>query len=474
MIAIFIIISFVISLSVYLLKNNIVTKFISTIFLLLLMALNVYAYIHLNEESSIYFKFDSMGVVLMSILSILSIATFYHSYLYLKRHNFTHTQEAGYYAALMMLITAMTTAYFAENIAVLWVSIEATTLFVSVLIFFERTEEALEAAWKYLFISSVGVALAFIGILFLSMATTGYGFNGLSFSHLLTLTQSMNPNWLKIAFLLVLTGYSAKMGVFPLYTVTVDAHTVAPPPISAFISTTLMNVGFLGIFRVFVLMTHTPVLHWVQNVLLIVGTVSILMSSIQLLRIKHYKRLYAFSSLEHMGIVALGLGVGGIGYYAALLHIVFHSFIKAGLFYQIGQVHNYFKSYWIKDAAGYFKLNPVGALMLIFGFVSILAIPPSGMFITEFLTLKAMFLNKHYVLGIFILILLSIIIYSFSKNILHLLYGETEISSEYQKIKPNYYETVSQFILFSLVVYLGINPPAFLTDLINDALAILN
>jgi len=309
----FIILSFFMSISIFLFGNNSITKVLSVIFLLMLSALIGYSYMHLGQVDSTYYKYDNLGVLLSLVLGILSLATFYHSTIYLKRHQFTAKQEAIYYASLIMLVTAMICAYFAENVAVLWVSIEATTLFVSILIFHERTKEALEAAWKYLFVSSVGIALAFIGILFLSITASGSGITDLSFKHLRDITHLMNPIWLKMAFLLVLTGFSAKMGLFPLHTVAVDAHTVAPPPISAFISTTLMNVGFLGIFRIFTIISQTGVLQWAQNVLLIVGVISVFMSAIQLLRIKHYKRMFAFSSLEHMGIVALGLGVGGLG-----------------------------------------------------------------------------------------------------------------------------------------------------------------
>ncbi len=469
----FIISSIIISLIVFLAKNNVVTKLLSTLFLLSLFAIITYAYIHIEQINSTYYKFDNLGLLLASVLGILSLATFYHSKLYLKRHKFNNKQQAIYYTSLIMLITAMMSAYFAENIAVLWVSIEATTLFVSILIFHERSKDALEAAWKYLFVSSVGVAVAFIGILFLSITASNNGIADLSLSHLLEISQKMNPIWLKMAFLLVLTGFSAKMGLFPLYTVAVDAHTVAPPPISAFISTTLMNVGFLGIFRIFTIISQTEVLQWAQNVLLIAGVLSVFMSAIQLLKVKHYKRMFAFSSLEHMGIVAIGLGVGGIGYYAAILHIVFHSFVKAGLFYQIGQVHQFYKSYWIKDVSGYFKRNPIGGLAMILGVISILAIPPSGLFISEFLIFKAMFVAKHYYIGIFVLILLTVIIYSFSKNAFHLLYDDKK-HTETEVVVANSYETISQFILFGLVIYLGINPPIFFTDLINSAIAILN
>lgn len=469
----FIIISLVISLLIFFIRSRKANIILSGLYLMLLFSLNGYAFLHAEQISSEYYKFDSFGLLLSFVLGILSLATFYHSRLYLKRHNFLPKQEALYYASLILLISAMMSAYFAENIAVMWISIEATTLFVSVLIFHERSKDALEAAWKYLFVSTIGVALAFIGILFLSITVSSKGITDLSLMRLMDAAKLMDPTWLKMTFLLVLTGFSAKMGLFPLHAVAVDAHTVAPPPISAFISTALMNVGFLGIFRVFGIIASTESLQWAQNVLIIAGILSVFMSAIQLLRIKHYKRMFAFSSLEHMGIVALGLGVGGIGYYAAVLHIVFHSFVKAGLFYQIGQVHQFFKSYWIKDAAGYFKLNPVGSLSMILGVISILAIPPSGLFISEFLIFKALFIAGNFAIGILVLALLTLIIYTFSKHAFHLLYGETEYPLT-ESVKANPFEPLSQFILFGLVIYLGINPPDFFTELINSAIAVLN
>ena len=470
----FIIIAIVICLAIFVAKNNLVTKMLSITFLVLLAGINALAYQNYNAVSGHYFKFDAIGLILSLVLCLLSVATFYHSSLYLKRHSFSPKQISRYYVSLIMLITSMMSAYFAENVTVMWVSIEATTLFVSNLIFFERSKDALEAAWKYLFVCSVGVAFAFIGILFLSVTASDNNVTELSLSSLIGIASSMNPIWLKMSFILVLTGFSAKMGLFPLHTVAVDAHTVAPPPISAFISTALMNVGFLGVFRFLAIVSHSSVLHWAMNVLLISGCLSVFMSAIQLLKIKHYKRMFAFSSLEQMGIVALGLGIGGIGYYAAILHIIFHSFVKAGLFYQIGQTYSYFHSYYIKDIKGYFKINPVGSMMLIAGLLLILAIPPSGMFVSEFYIFKSIIFKQHYLLAIFISLMLTLIVYSFSKNIFSLLYGERDNDVVLHKKRVNYYETISQFVLFGLTIYLGVNPPVFLTDLIKSAVGVLN
>jgi hydrogenase-4 component F len=468
---VFFVISIIISSLIFLLRKKTVNLVLTSLFVATQICLSVYSFIHKGETDSAYFTFDAIGIILSMVLSLLSITTLYHSILYLNRHTSGIKNECIYFASLVMLISSMTGAYFANHLAVMWVCIEATTLFVAMLIFHERSKVALEAAWKYLYVSSIGVTIAFMGLLFLSAISNAHGIKSLDMKQLTIIAKEMNPIYLKITFLLVLVGFSAKMGIVPLHTVTIDAHTAAPFPISAFISTTLMNVGFLGIFRLFTIVAHTEIINWTNSLLIIVGTLSIAMSSIQLLRIKHFKRMFAFSSLEHMGIIALALSLGKAGYYAAILHIVFHSFVKAGLFYQIGQVYNFFKSYWISDTGNYFKINPVGSLVLILGFISITAMPPSGLFISEFLVFKALFALKHYALACFILFLFTIIIYVFAKHLFFLLYSNSPENKNFEKIKINRFETISQFVLFGLVIYLGFNPPVFFTDLIKSAIS---
>ena len=474
MLIVFFILSIVISLLIYFIKNDLLTKILLGVFMISHIFISIYAYKNLGATNSFFYKFDAAGVLLSFVLSLLSFTTLYHSSLYLKRHDFIKRHEMVYYSILIMLITAMTSAYFAENIALLWVSIEATSLFVSFLIFHDRTKDALEAAWKYLFVSTVGLAIAFVGILFLSILANQNGLSNLSFEKLLSVAQNMDASWLKISFLLIFTGFSVKMSLFPMYAVAIDAKTMAPSPINALMSTALLNVGFIGIYRIFVILSHSDAKDWTQNILMITGVVSIFIVTIQLTKVKRLKRLYAFSSMEHMGIVAIGLAVGGIGYYAAFLHLIFHSLVKAGLFYQIGQIRQIFKSNWLKDSGNYFKLNPIGSLAVILGWISILAIPPSGLFISEFLIFKAMFLTGHIFIATFVLLLLTVIIFIFSKNIFHLLYDKTPENANLNGIKINPYETISQFVLFGFVIYLGINPPTFFTDLIHNAIAIIN
>ncbi|MFQ5686487.1 MAG: proton-conducting transporter membrane subunit [Candidatus Scalindua sp.] len=474
MLVLYFISAFAISGAVFCLRNRVIQQLLILLFLTGQTLLTVYAFCHLNEKDSVYFAFDSIGIILSGILALLGYATFYHSYLYLERHSDTKRYKSVYYAALIMLSTAMNGAYFSEHLGTFWASVEATTLCVSVLVYHERTAFALEATWKYVFICSIGLSLALVGILSVSVAASNEGLTNLFLSSIVAHAQGMNTKWIEIAFILVLTGFSAKMGLFPLYAVCVDAHTTAPPPISAFISTTLMNVGFLGIYRMYCIIAQTDSLPWAKNVLWIAGIISISVSAVQLLRVKHFKRMFAFSSMEHMGIVALALSAGGIGYYAAILHITLHSFAKAGLFYQIGQVYSVYNSYLIKKCGNYIKLNPLGAIVVILAFICITAIPPSGLFVSEFMAFKSLFAGNHYYIAIAALFLLTVIIFVIGKNLLRLLYYNGKELITPQSVKVNTLETVSQFVLFGLIIYLGVNPPEFFSDLIKGATAVLH
>jgi len=458
---------------ILLFRTKIVTLVLRCTFLLNQVGVTAYAFLHPGAEDSLYFNFDSIGIILATVLTILSIATFYHSYLYLNRHPTTVRNESIYYASLILLITAMTGAYFTNHMGVLWAWLEATTLSVSVLIYHDRTATSLEATWKYVFICSIGISIAFIGILFLSIVATKGGLTDLYLSGLMTAAKDMDTTWLKIAFVLLFTGFSAKLGIFPLYTVCVDAHTASPPPISAFISTSLMSVGFLGIFRMYSIIAQTEAHQWANKILMISGVISTAISAMQLLRVKHFKRMFAFSSLEQMGIVAIALSAGGIGYYAAILHIVLHSFAKASLFYQIGQVDSVYHSYWIKDVGGYMKINPLGAVVILLLFIMITAIPPSGLFVSELMVFKSLFAGHHYLISIVVLLLLSVIIFVLGRNFMQLLYSTEYELQGTEVAKTSGSETVSQFILIALMIYLAFWPPAFFTKLINSAIVML-
>lgn len=466
----YLIISLLIVVATMLNRNRMVRIAFLVLFLAVQTTMTFYAYFHLNEVNSGYFKFDALGVIFMCVLTILSYTTVYHSYIYLQHRKDSERSQSIYFAALILLILVMTCAYLASHLGVLWVFIELTTLSVAVLIYHERTPLSLEATWKYVFICSVGITITFIGIILLSIAIEETEIANFSFKAIPDKLLHVNASWLKMIFLLMIVGFCTKMGLFPMQTAAIDAHTVAPPPISAFISTTLMNVGFVAIFRTYSIFSHTPILPWMNRILMLTGIISIIVSAAYLLKVNHLKRMSAYSSIEHMGLTVIGLAAGGIGYFAAIFHMILHSFVKASVFYQIDQFHRNFKTYLINETGDYFNRNKAGAMVFLIVLIAITAMPPSGLFITEFWIFKALFTSSHMLVFIAALFFLTICIYCLAKNFLYILFNQTKDLLPAEE-KPNPTETYTQYFLLAIVVYLGINPPAVMINLLQEAVS---
>jgi hydrogenase-4 component F len=454
-------------------RNKSVRILLLAIFLAVQTAFAFYGFFHLKtSELGGNFYFDSLGVLFLFVLTILSYTTVFHSYLYLQNRNDSSRNQSLYFTALIILIGAMTSVYLAATIGVLWVLVEVTTLSVAMLIYHERTHLSLEATWKYVFICSIGITFAFVGIVFLSKALQEAKSVNLSFTDIPGHLQNVNTFWLKLAFIFMLVGFSTKMGLFPMHTIEVDANTVAPPPISAFISTALLNVGFIAIFRTYSLMAHTSILPWMNHILLWSGFLSVFVSAVYILSVNHLKRMFAYSSLEHMGLVALGIASGGIGYFAAILHMVLHSFVKASVFYQVDQIYRVFNTFIITKTGNYFNKNLPGALVMLLIFISVTAMPPSGMFVSEFLIFKSMFESRNMLVFILVLLLLTMIMWALGKNIFAMLFlPQNEPTGKFVKINP--WESATQFVLLGAAIYLGLNPPAVFVQLINDAIILL-
>lgn len=295
-----------------------------------------------GETSAVWFAFDAAGTLFYCLLCIVSAFAFFHSKASL--HDCDLRQTRTYAGLLMLLTTAIAGAYFASNLAVTWIFLEATTLCSAGIVYHRRTAQALEAAWKYVFVCSTGIAMAYLGILLLAAATDC---ESLDYATVAAAAPGGSALYLKTAFLLILCGYSCKAELFPLYTVGVDANFAAPAPASALISTGLVNAGFLALLRVYKLLAATEVFPWVKSVLLLVGVLSLVVGALFLRRTNNYKRFLSYSTVENMGIAAIGLGIGGIGVWAAVFHVVCHTLIKSSLFLQIAVVRQVYGNYRI-------------------------------------------------------------------------------------------------------------------------------
>lgn len=457
-------------LLIFINRNKKVNYALVTIFIALQWVFTIYEYNHLNHKEFDYFLPDAIGILLLLTNSIIAIPAFYHSYVFFSKNEDNPRNRALYYSSMVILISALSLAYLSNHIAVTWIFVEMTTLSASALIYHRRNVRALEGTWKYIFVCSISITFVFIGILFLSIALKEYGDNNLTFTSLIEIANKLNPFWLRLAFIFIFTGYTAKIGLVPMYTAGIDAKDKAPSPAGALLSSVLMNVGFIGIFRFYEIIAKTELHQWVNNIILISSTLSIFVATVYMIKVKNIKRMFAYSSIEHMGIVMLGIAAGGIGYYAAILHIILHSFVKSGLFFQMGQIYRVYLSKSIYDSGNYFKYNLTGSMVVLLGFILATAMPPSGLFVSEFLIFRSLFEAHQLFVLAFTLILLTIIIWAFGKNIFKLLFTPaTDIDeSKIEKIKP--YESLSQFILFGLVIYLGLNPPAQMVELISEAI----
>ena len=451
-------------------RNRVVKYLLITAFLLLQIGFTVYECLHINIPELTYFTPDSLGLLLLITLSIISLPAFYHSYIYLgtKQDNPKHT--AIYFAAVVALLTSISAAYLSNHIAVTWIFVELTTLSVSALIYHRRNNRSLEGTWKYVFVCAISITLVFIGILFLSFSLPIAGADDLSFKNLLVKAPQLNVFWLRLAFIFIFTGFTAKLGLVPMYTAGIDAKDKAPSPAGALLSSVLMNVGFVGIFRSYIVAANSSIHQWANHVIIIAALLSIFVATVYMTKVKNIKRMFAYSSIEHSGIIMLGLAAGGIGYYAAILHTILHAFIKSSLFFQQGQIYRIYQSKSIYDVGNYFKYNITGSMVILLGFFFATAMPPSGLFISEFMIFRSLFESDYLWILIVVMLLLTIIIWAFGKNIFKLLFTPAVDFKEdgLERIKPA--ESISQFILLGLVVYLGLNPPQEFVTLIQEAI----
>ena len=439
-------------------------------FALLQWALIAWSYLHRDEEQFYgFFKSDALALIMLTTLGIVIIPAFYHSYVYLSKPEGNPRERGIYFMSMTILLAAISGAYLSNHIAVTWVFVELTTLAASGLIYHHRDASALEGTWKYIFVCSISITFVFIGILFLSIALQQAGQVELTYPALLNAAGSLNIFWLRLAFIFIFTGFTAKLGLVPMYTAGIDAKDKAPSPAGALLSSVLMNMGFVGFFRFYEIIARTTIHDWADNVIFIAAGLSVFVAAVYMIKVENIKRMLAYSSIEHIGLVMLGVAAGGVGYYAAILHLVLHAFTKSSMFFQMGQVYRIYRSKHISDTGNYFHYNLPGAMVLLLAFICATAMPPSGLFISEFMIFRALFEGHHLFILVVVLVLLTMIIWAFGKGLFRLLFTPPVHYDASKAGKVSGYESVSQFVLLGMVIYLGFNPPAFMVELIQDA-----
>jgi len=365
-------------------------------FLTLLAALSLFAW---HEPPGTYFLIDDLNIVFIVLNTFVGFTTSVFSASYigheLETGRLTPNYLRFYHAMYQVMMFGMNLALIANNIGLMWVAIELATLATVVMVGIYRTHEALEAAWKYFILASVGIAFALFGTILVYMAAVpvvGEGLQGMTWTVLIAHVSVFDPALLNVAFVFLFLGYGTKVGLAPLHAWLPDAHAEGPTPISAVLSGLLLNVALYAILRFKVFMTLNAAAIAPGPLMVTAGLISVLFAAFMLYRRRDIKRLFAYSSIEHMGIIVFAFGMGGpLANFAGLLQMTMHSLTKSGIFFTVGHIAQVKGTQRVSEIHGLTESHPVLGWSLVLGVIAIAGLPPLGIFMSEFLIVSSTF-----------------------------------------------------------------------------------
>ncbi len=471
-------------------KNKALIQITNLIGSILLLVFSIISLININKSKSItssgvykdLFFIDSLSgfIIFITTLAFFLVSLYSISYFgeELRRKVITIKKLKLYYSLSNAFVLAMILALTTQNMGVMWIAIEATTLASAFLVGFYNNKRAIEAAWKYLIICSVGIAFAMLGIVLLYYSSTvtriGTKISGLNWNFLLQNASALDPSILKIAFIFILIGFGTKVGFSPMHTWLPDAHSQAPSPVSALLSGVLLNTAMYGIIRVLSIVNkNLGSSSYTGNLLIILGLLSIGTAAVFILVQQDYKRILAYSSIEHMGIIALGLGIcTPISIFAALYHIFNHAMTKSMLFLATGNVYLKYHSKKIASIRGLIKTMPVTGVVFVLGVFAITGMPPFGIFMSEFNTVVGSIFSKHYITAVLFLIFLAIVFAGFAKQMSKMFYGKN-INPEVKKGELDFIGPTVLVVLLLITICVGIYIPSPFKSLLDASTNII-
>jgi hydrogenase-4 component F len=361
------------------------------------------------------FIVDDFNVYLVTLTSFVGFTTAIFSASYIGHEieigRLTPTLLRFYHALYQAMLGAMNVALTANNIGLLWVGVEVATLSTVMMVGIYRTPEAVEAAWKYFILGSVGIALAFFGTILIYLSAQevlGEGLPALAWDELRRNAGKLDPKLLSLAFVFLLVGYGTKIGLAPFHAWLPDAHAEGPTPISAVLSGLLLNVALYALLRFKMIMAANPATIDVGLIMMVLGLVSLIFAAFMLYRRRDIKRLFAYSSIEHMGIMTFAFGIGGpLANFAGLLHMTMHSLTKSAIFFAVGHIAQVKGTQRIADIKGLSVTHPVLAVGLATGVVAIAGLPPFGVFTSEFMLVSSSFTRQP---GLAVLLVFGLIV----------------------------------------------------------------
>ncbi len=349
-----------------------------------------------------YLFVDDLNIVFVVLSTFIGFTTSAYSASYIGHEietgRLTPSYVRFYHAMYQSLMFAMNLGLLANNIGLMWVAVELATLTTVLMVGIYRTHEALEAAWKYFILGSVGIALALFGTILVYMAAQpvlGEGYDAMVWTSLMRNAADFSPRLLNVAFVFLMLGYGTKVGLAPMHAWLPDAHAEGPTPISAVLSGLLLNVALYAVLRFKMLLAANAAAIAPGPLMITLGLVSLIFAGFMLYRRDDVKRLFAYSSIEHMGIITFAFGMGGpLANFAGLLHMTMHSLTKSAIFFSVGHIAQAKGTQKIADIRGLTESHPLLGWSLVAGVVAIAGLPPLGIFMSEFLVVTSTFARE--------------------------------------------------------------------------------
>jgi hydrogenase-4 component F len=424
-----------------------------------------------NEQ----FFIDQFNVFLVALTAFVAFTTslFSRPYMRIEQHHgkLTTPMLHLYYSMYQLFTLAMLVALTSNNMGIIWVAMEAATLTTVLLVSLYRTPASIEAAWKYFILCGVGIALALFGTILLYFAAErvlGEGGTALLWTHLNQVKGSLEPTVLKLAFVFLLVGYGTKIGLVPLHSWLPDAHAEGPTPVSAVLSGLLLNVALCAVMRSKVLVDGSLGTHFAGNLMMGFGLLSVVVGALFLSRQKDIKRMFAYSSIEHMGLITFAFGMGGpVATFAAMLHMTVHSLTKSAIFFAVGHAVQKSGTQQMENIRGMMQVSPTVGWGLMLGTLAILGMPPFGVFASEFLIITTAMHDYPWATPI-LLIALGIAFAAVFGKVQPIVFGETTA-----RRLPHQPALIPVFAHLLLVLILGLYMPRYLADWYRQAAALL-
>ena len=433
---------------------------------------------------------DATSLLFLSITSTLFLCASVYAVAFLAREQrgkktdfeegflFENAREATFTGCLLLFLATMTLVALSKHFGMLWVAVEATTLASAPLIMFHRHHRSLEATWKYLLICSVGIAIALLGNFFLAASLSGSGhvpmtLDSLHAAALGKIGKGMNPVWLKAAFVLFIVGYGTKMGLAPLHTWLPDAHSESPSIVSALLSGALLNCAFVAILRSHSICVAAGLGDFSRDLLLLLGMISMTVAAVFIIGQTDFKRMLAYSSVEHMGILAVGVGLGGAANLGAMFHSVNHSLTKGMLFMVAGNILASYKTKQVHQIQGVLGRLPISGMLWVAGFLAITGSPPFGTFLSEMTILKAAFQQGHPWVGAGYLLALVAVFVAMATIFLRMTHGIASPTLPAPAGKERWATVIPPLMLGCGVLLMGVYTPPALVNLLREAAASL-